>query len=220
MAKAKKPAAGSTIIDVSHPGQSAPADNSKSVIVSSRPILKDPMMVDEDAPQAIDPTEDSLAKVSNKSGAQPLTAPVLEAKEPDENETVAPTEDAEAADEPAKPAEPLESSESPTPPAETEDKSDEANTEEAATPPNEDKTKLPKAETDQEIQRQAAVNKLIDDKKYYLPINTVEKRRSRRFVLIGIILSLLLALAWVDIALDAGLIQLNNVKPVTHFFSN
>jgi hypothetical protein len=39
-------------------------------------------------------------------------------------------------------------------------------------------------------------------------------------VALGVLLSLVLILAWADIALDAGIIQLGNVKPVTHFFSN
>jgi hypothetical protein len=39
-------------------------------------------------------------------------------------------------------------------------------------------------------------------------------------VLLGIVLAVVLAVAWVDVALDAGLIQLGSVKPVTHFFSN
>ena len=72
----------------------------------------------------------------------------------------------------------------------------------------------------QETKRQAAIDKLTDNKKYYLPINAVEKRRSRRFVILGIILSLLLILAWADIALDSGLIHINGIKPLTHFFSN
>ena len=42
----------------------------------------------------------------------------------------------------------------------------------------------------------------------------------KRFVALGVLLSILLLLAWADIALDAGLVKVNSVKPVTHFFSN
>jgi hypothetical protein len=38
--------------------------------------------------------------------------------------------------------------------------------------------------------------------------------------LLGILLVVVLAVAWVDIALDAGLVEIGNVKPMTHFFSN
>ena len=47
MSEAKKKTA-KPIADVSHPGKSAPSSTSKPVIVTNRPILKDPMMVDED----------------------------------------------------------------------------------------------------------------------------------------------------------------------------
>jgi len=76
------------------------------------------------------------------------------------------------------------------------------------------------AELTKQTEHEAAVQKLIDNKQYFLPINSVEKRKTKRFVALGILLSLVLAVAWVDIALDAGIIQLNGVKPVTHFFSN
>jgi hypothetical protein len=284
MAKTKKPDGGKAIIDVAHPGKSAPSANSKSVIVGNRPLLKDPMMVDEPNSQSYDSTDSSLAKVSNKSGVQPLTAPLLETEKPDEtntppeaakpseensgpslkaieavepDKTLPEAEDETVADqqsaadqsaEPPKPAEtpddkadgaaddgpddheseagqpqPKESekpdqSDQPAP-SKPETKPAETNGGEP-TPQSKDKAKQTEAEADQETKRQAAIDKLTDNKKYYLPINAVEKRRSRRFVILGIILSLLLILAWADIALDSGLIHINGIKPLTHFFSN
>jgi hypothetical protein len=239
MAKTKKPAAKKTIIDVSHPGESAPSANSKSVIVSNRPILKDPMMVDDTTAQD-DNSNSSLAATSNESTIKPLTAPLLTSVKP--AKTAVELEKTEpAAAEPEAPAESVKPEEPVA--AETAAKADEKVTDETEKPqPDEpkagkpeepeaketpvtpkDKTKPEPAEspeTKQETQRQAALDKLTDSKEYYLPINAVEKRRSRRFVGLGILLSLLLALAWADVALDAGLIHLNGVKPVTHFFSN
>jgi hypothetical protein len=187
-----------TIIDVAHPNDSAPSPNSKSVIIPNRPILKDPMVVNRAK------NEDSEPKgpppVKDKPADPPAETPKLEPKPEPEPET-----------EPEpKPA----------------DKPEPDKTETADTVPEQDSEEKPKA--DQELQAQAAeqarhdsaVGKLVESKQYYLPINTVEKRRSRRFVALGIILSLLLVVAWADIALDAGLIQLNGVKPLTHFFSN
>jgi len=40
------------------------------------------------------------------------------------------------------------------------------------------------------------------------------------FIILGVVLILLLAAAWADIALDAGLIHLDGVRPLTHLFSN
>lgn len=116
-------------------------------------------------------------------------------------------------------------------PEKTDDKADTAAAEKADSKLEPDKTDEqtvvksdPAAEAEaeavKETERAAAIQKLVDDKQYYLPINSVEKRRSRRFVALGVLLSMLLAVAWVDVALDAGLIHIGNIKPVTHFFSN
>ena len=64
------------------------------------------------------------------------------------------------------------------------------------------------------------IQKLVTEKRYFLPINTQEKRRTRHFIILGVVLILLLAAAWADIALDAGLIHLDGVRPLTHLFSN
>lgn len=289
--KEPKPAAAKSIMDVTRPGKSAPSPNSKSVIVGNRPMLKDPMVVDE--------TDNSLAKVSSKAKERLLTAPLLETEEPDmaaagetgvtkkpaaakpkhkrveqpakTPETVSHAKSAKVIapsidNKPAEPpkligalsvdelppkAEPSEAPEKPVPakpvpptepsskPAKTEDKPEaqpEAEPEakpapQPATKPTEEEAKAgaittagsPEAvqtEDDKQAQHQAAVEKLADSKKYYLPINMVEKRRSKHFAVAGIILSLLLIVAWADIALDAGLIKVAGIKPLTHFFSN
>lgn len=92
--------------------------------------------------------------------------------------------------------------------------------EEPVAPTETGKDKQPEAEDDKQAKHQAAIEKLVDSKKYYLPINTIEKRRSKHFAIVGILISLLLIVAWADVALDAGLIHVKGIKPVTHFFSN
>jgi hypothetical protein len=239
------------VMDVSKPGKAAPADNSKSVIVTSRPIMKDPMVV-EDQPEVI---EQAAQKITVKTGGktiEPLSAPEVEQQvEPklktDKKPTVAdlsqaatvevepetpkvdkpappaedkpapeqetPAEPTPSAPEPAKEPEPAPAAppSEPTPSDPESDKGDKGN--EASLEAEEAKA-AEKAKHDQEVQ------KLIDSKQYFLPINAVEKRKSKRFVALGIVLSVILALAWADIALDAGLVQISGVKPVTHFFSN
>ncbi|HEY5442745.1 MAG TPA: hypothetical protein VIJ68_04360 [Candidatus Saccharimonadales bacterium] len=177
----KKSAKTVAVMDVSHPGKSAPAANSKSVIVPSRPIMKDPMMVEEGQPEA---------------------APVKSTEKPKPELQLAPVETAE-----------------PDPPPASE--TDMAKDEEAPEADQKAKaTQAIEAASAEAAKQEAAVEKLADSKQYYLPIDTVEKRRSRRFVGLGMLLSLLLIVAWADIALDAGIIQINGIKPVTHFFSN
>jgi len=232
MAKPKKPAGAKPIVDVAQPGKSAPATNSKSVIMSNRPLLKDPMMV------ANQP----------KPGTLQLTAPLLETEPPDElagtiepskttkaTKTVEPSEPAEPAaaddapaaqvddtkpDKPEKPEADAAEADKPKP-DETEAQTEKSETtDEEAVPSKEDDIKQAEAEATEQAKHQAAIDKLADSKQYYLSINTVEKRRSKRFVVLGVVVSLLLVLAWLDIALDAGLIKLGGIKSLTHFFSN
>lgn len=203
-AKAAKPAKTATIIDVAHPGKTAPAANSKSVIVRSGPILKDPMVVDEvaDSDKGVDTDEPALRSP---------TAPLLPSEKPAE---AIETTDSVPVAKPDKlpPADPSDDVAKPAEAAEADTTDDES-------VPAKD-AKAIEAAAVEEAKHQDAIDKLVESKQYYLPINTVEKRRSRRFVVLGTILSLLLILAWADIALDAGIIHINGVKPVTHFFSN
>lgn len=235
MAKSNKPAGAKPIVDVAHPGKSAPATNSKSVIVSNRPLLKDPMMVGDSQPA----NDDSLAKISEtKTSGQPgeplPSAPLLEPEKPagttETPESAAPAETVkpastsivvEAASADEKPTVPNDEPKPDTAKDDkpTDDKPETDTDAEEATPSKEDSAKQEEAEATKQAEHQEAIDKLAAGKQYFLPINTVEKRRSKRFVAIGILLSLLLILAWADVALDAGLIHLSGIKPLTHFFS-
>jgi hypothetical protein len=268
---ADKPAAAKPIVDVIHPGKSAPSGNSKSVIISSRPLLKDPMMLGDEAKPAEDnPSNSPPAKVTNsdlnpdsdKTDRRPPTAPLLESEMPDETpesakpvpppgpaaepkpelkpkseEVVKPPQPAASAAKPAvdgdkpdddKPAAPDDDDKAQPTTAQPTAPTTADNPESAEADANADETGQPakgsaqqlEAEATAKAKHQAAIEKLADSKQYYLPINTIEKLRSRRFVAFGIILSLLLIVAWADIALDAGLIQIHGLKPITHFFSN
>jgi len=75
-----------------------------------------------------------------------------------------------------------------------------------------------KAEED--LAKDEAMQKMVDSKQFYLPINAIEQRRTQRFIALGVVFSIILALAWLDISLDAGLINLGGIKSVTHFFSS
>ncbi|HTB48598.1 MAG TPA: hypothetical protein VK712_00785, partial [Verrucomicrobiae bacterium] len=72
MSEPKKPAT-KRIIDVAHPGKSAPSDTSRPVLISNRPILKDPMVVTEADPEK---SEKLTPKTTQK--VEPLGPPPLE----------------------------------------------------------------------------------------------------------------------------------------------
>lgn len=203
MAESKKTAKAGPIADVAHPDKSVPADNSRSLVIN-RPILQDPMMTTgaEKVPKSADKPSVTNKKASRAVTIQPLSGSV----EPSSKT------------EPKAPPVPSPSGETETgeTPKLSESKADESS------PAAEANAKLvdEEAERAKQAEHEAAIQKTIDSKKYFLPIKTVEQRKSARFVALGVLLALLLIVAWADIALDAGLIQINGVKPVTHFFSN
>lgn len=247
MADAKKKPA-KKISDVAHPGKSAPSGNSKSVIVPTRPIMKDPMVVeesgsdDEDKKITVKTREAVVAPVGDAEIEKKSSEDKTELKAEDDKKTIAvlaeeaavkktESEEKKKADD-----EPEEKEDVPTV-APADESPDEKPISSSENSPKDDSgpgtdsvsddgpsTKSVTEADEEELAAQekhdAAIQKLIDSKQYELPINSVERRRSKRVVALGVILSILLVLLWVDIALDASLIQVDGIKPVTHFFSN
>ncbi len=220
------------IADVAHPNKSAPSGNSKSVIVTSRSRVQDPMVNVPD-PEA----ETASSEKSKKLDIKPLTAPVLSTLHAPVETAEAIAESAVAEAAPATNPAPVVD---PAPPKHVKlnlqplpSNKTEAEKTETPAPEEPEEAAVQKkragkanaAEADQEAldaekaKADAALQKLADSKQYFLPINTLEKRRSKRFVAFGIVLSLLMIIAWANIALDAGLITIDGVKPLTNFFS-
>ncbi len=198
MTKSINPSA--SITDVIKPNESAPSATSIPVIVNNRPILRDPMM-SADVPVVGKPVEEAskLSSVTTKINIQPVT-----------------TEDTKIeVSEVPKPKE-----ESPAPDKETEPDLPEIaeSSSEGATSPQDVEAKVAK-ESEDAAKQDAELQGLVDSKKYFLPINTVQKRRTKRFVTVGVGITILLALIWVNIALDAGLIHIGELKALTHIFS-
>jgi hypothetical protein len=225
MADAKRPA-NKKIVDVEQPNTSAPSSTSKPVLVTNRPIIQDPMVKES-------PDEGTTIKVttgSTKIKLQPLTEPAVKPVD-DSSKTAESSTSAESEKKPEPPTPPAPNAATeavPAAPQESEkpaqaetsaenatDEEDKSGGDQAAEVANQEAA----AEAEQ-TKHDESMQKLIDGKQYFLPINSVEKRRTKRFVMLGVVLALLLAVAWVDVALDAGLVQFGNLKPVTHFFSN
>jgi hypothetical protein len=190
------------ISDVQKPGKSAATATSKPILVTNRPIIKDPMVVEEKNEDGSDkePKENLAAKGSSKTKIEPLeTSPKPDGKQ-DEPE---PAGEEDTEPEP-KETEPIKDEEKSAPDKKTK------------TTPAEDEA----VEAARKAEHDANLQKIADAKTYYLPINAVEKRKTKRFVILGVAVSVLLVLIWIDIALDAGLIHLDGVSPLTHFFSS
>jgi cobalamin biosynthesis Mg chelatase CobN len=226
-AKKLKKSATRHIVDVEEPGTSAPSSTSKPVIVTNRPLLKDPM-VKEEKKNDISEQSDSipapaLASSSNKSRLQPLVDSIspddeslaVEPKTPQVSEAAEPeTTTSTPESEPEQKASGSEASEADAPQSQMLDdaQADDKLKSTAA--------KQAEVEAAEQVKHDAAVQKLVDTKRYELPINTVEERQSRKFIMLGIVLMAVLILVWLDIALDAGIIKLGGLHSATHFFSN
>jgi hypothetical protein len=239
MAADNKTGTNRKIIDVAGPDTSAAEPSARPILVTNRPIMKDPMVVEkeknnEENEELASNTTKKLATGSSKSRIEPLSAPTIpeetksteaESKidEPKNSDEEKPkTDDTES-------AEVTKSQDEQEPPKK--DREEPKNTEstESDTGPSEDQepskpeSKSPEQkETEEAVKKaehEAAIQKIVDSKKYYVPVNTVEKRRSKRFVALGALLSLFLIIAWLDVALDAGLVNLSTNLPHTHFFS-
>lgn len=192
------------IKDVAAPGETAPDDSSKPIIVTNRPIMKDTMVKEQTEEGEAAPQKPTLSRSTREAVVQPVSQPEKEAEEPPKEQEAAPqphTDEKPPEEEPAAP--------------------DEESKEQAKKAPTaEEATAAEAAEAKKQAEHDESIEKLVDSKKYALPINAVEKRRSKRVVILGLLLSVLLLLAWADIALDAGILNISGVKPVTHFFSN
>lgn len=223
------------IADVEEPGKSAPASTSKPVLVTNRPVLQDPMVVgknNKDGDETGDekPTEKRELKRTGAPTIQPLDtpdtddSPVTAATEADKPEVDPTAPEAEKPAEPSPPEEPADEpvpaeNEKPSPETPPSDKHGTITGSDQGKPTTDAERKL-QAEASMQAKHDEAIQKLVDEGQYVLPINTVEKRKAKNFVVLGVVLAIALVLAWLDIALDAHILNLGGVHPVTHLFSN
>lgn len=237
------------IVDVKKPGISAPSPTSKPVIVTNRPLLRDPMMVADvkDMPKTDTDNKDSekhleVADGGVATGGKPVIEP-LDQTISEERAAADQLDDKtkSAVDDGADPAEDDIRQEPDSVPL-SDDTPDEAPSTDATDlistaqpkandasapgeipPPDTSKSGVARqaeAEAAAQAKHDENIQQLVDSKRYALPITTIEQRKSKRFVVLGIALAVILIIIWLDIALDAGIIKLGGLKPLTHFFSN
>jgi hypothetical protein len=220
MAEDKKPAAkAKKIVDVAQPDTSAPSPNSKSVIITHHQTVQDPTITTEQPTEGKEPDGTAVTGSRSKHTVlQPLiSSPVAEPEMPEApTEPVAPEAPPEIAEdtptvEPEPTPEPMMSTPKSPPTSASSDA-------QVGTKDIQTDAELASAE-DVEEKRQTDLQTLADSKKYYLPIDTAERQRTRQFIASGILLSIILGASWLDIALDAGLIHIGHLHALTHFFN-
>jgi hypothetical protein len=213
---------GKPIADVSPADSVASSATSKSIIITNHPVMKDPMVLPDKVVGTDSTPANTAVRLPTKITLQPIHANVV----PDTPsvfdkvaEPTAPPEGAsnEASDQPgAAVRQPPQGADDATQTTtQTDDYHDGLNEQPIS---QESDAKLLELNSEAEIAKRASLDALIASKKYFLRINASEKRRSQQSLIIGIILVSILGAAWINIALDAGIIELGNLKPITHFF--
>jgi hypothetical protein len=177
-------------------------------------IVRRAIMKDDAATQAPDTTEISKSEdtgnpievKSKKSRIEPLTTATEEPKA----ETAPSAEKPAAPAEPAKPVEPPVPATEPAAPVPTADKPAEAEPKPAGGPeeftlagedsvptpddPSQNPIDQAKAKADKEAaEKQAALDKLVDAQTYFLPLNSVEKRRTKQLLFVTLLFLVVLA---------------------------
>lgn len=234
---AKKPSR-KHVMDVSKPGKSTPSASSKPVIVGHKPTVQDPMVTKErDMPE-----ESEEHKIEVKRTAPKVIAPLADTKETETDTEEAAGEEA-AAEESAEPSaeadapnqsvenvdegepEPDEQSQ----PAESDEVADTKAKDTGSSSRSEKPSKTKDAKdnkkgekddkTDKEAEevkkRLAEVEKLVDEKKYFVHTSQGTKKQRRR-TRTGLLIILVL-LVGTYLALDAQLIK-NNLQLPFEFF--
>lgn|GEM_PF-2955717 len=240
-----KPANGKPIADVAHPAKPELSDASKPLI-TRRPVLKEQPTTPDTAVENLEGAKETerLAKTIPVR-LQPLSESTPQPKAAAETAEATPPEDATAETPEAKPAEAAADTTATSPEAteskdQTTEAADDTTASAQAEPETDAKTEAePEAETAsdeadagkladpagleaaaaKQAEHDEAVQKLTDSKQYFLPINSVEQRKTKNFVIMGVILSVVLIGAWLDIAVDASLINLPFNVPHTHLFA-
>ncbi len=188
-----------TLTDVSPSRNTVPSPNSKNVIITNHPTIKDNTIKSDD----LDKESSSL---NHKINIQPIN--MINDKSPD----VVPEEKklVEKNEQPI--VNETTGSISPDKPQyETINIAKDADTN--INQDNQDKKKI-----DEQIALNNKQDELIDLKKYFLPINSVRNKKNKKFLILGVVLIIVLMLVWLDVSLDAGIFHIAGIKPVTNFF--
>lgn len=215
------------IDDVKRPEKVTPSATSRPILVSGQASAPaDPMMV----PAGGDTPEGEAVQVMNHSAKTIMPPSELTAQNPIEDEPK-PATDSEEKAEPAaetastavaeKPAETKPEKPAETPPeapAEPEP-SDRVTASVEDRDPDAALSAEESAAVEARVKREAELEELITSGKYAVPIDAVQRRRSRMHTIILGLLALLLAVALIDVITDAGIIDLPSSVPHTHFFS-
>ena len=190
------------IMDVSKPGQSSPDISARPVVITHHPMVQDPMVKENEKP------ENNKAVIAEESKQEPamhsekIIKPVSEdvdAEQPSVDE-VTRDDDAKSTAQTSE-KEDLETEETKQEAEQAEQSAVVDAVTDQATIDRKNKNEL----SDAEKAKQEQVQKLIAEKKYFVPIAQVSHRRNQRTTII--LVMLIVIVAGVYLAMDAGVLD-------------
>lgn len=199
-------------MDVSKPGKVAADASARPVIVSHRPQVQDPMVkpeteISELEPASEKPVEPQSALASGEKVIEPLHNDIVAVAKDSQIPTTDTPNESIVKDEVKAPADNQPKKSASSEAAEVDAIADQAgNSKQKA-----------KQDEEQAAAQQAHLQKLIDDKKYFVKIGQVARRRNNRIAVV--LLVVLLLGVGVYVAIDAKLLKVGFDVPI-HIINN
>ncbi len=194
----KTPKKENTVMDVSRPGKTAPTASAKPIIVGHGPMVQDPMVTAETKPVAESPEAPKAQPVvATPSAAKKIISPITQQKSEAtaEPEAVTPDEETQVA-----------SSETPDPASASLD--DTAVVDAIVDQVGDKKHDVP---TEEDRKQQEKIERLIAEKKYFVPLGKLHQGSSKAITVI--VLLLVFALLGSAAAIDAELVDTGVALP-------
>ncbi|HEY4160573.1 MAG TPA: hypothetical protein VGM08_00770 [Candidatus Saccharimonadales bacterium] len=237
------------IDDVKQPGKALPSATSRPILVSDHTDIPptDPMLASPDSSSGgKDDTPAEPAALSHTARTiEPLTAPTVTSvahdapaqKPPADTTETKPPADAEPSEPPTPEAEPASDpaaentaatitpptsiSGAANDPARTGSDGSAADTDEVAKirDPDAAISAEEAAAAEAKVKREQELEDVIGSGKYTVPVNALQRKRSRTHTILLCILAVVLLLALLDVVFDMGLVNAPHGVPHTHFFS-
>ncbi len=178
----------SKTMDVSKPGKTDPDISSRPVLVTNHSMVQDPTLKEDNKP-TLKPMVASAARVDkiiSPVGEITQETTKVAAENPISKETGEKTD------------------------TEKKQAQEAAVVDAVADQATEDKKKQNKL-SDEELARKKEIEQLITDKKYFVPIGQVSKRRNRRMLIVFLVILVLVIIGY--LAIDAGIIKSSVTLP-------
>jgi hypothetical protein len=187
------------VMDVAKPGKNAPDASAKPVIVGHGPMVRDPMVNADTDAEVEKPESEEQASVPAVSIGKKVIAPITQEEEPKEAES----SDAAAPTSEPSPEEPKAD--------ETSEATDSADSAVVDAVIDQVGTKEPEGQSEEERKRQEELDKLVAEKKYFVPLGKAHRNSNRMLFIFT--LFLLVVFLGLLLAIDAEIIAADITLP-------